>query len=232
MNKMFLGFAVILLAGCASYSQKVAPVGGVPSQTRQSDGFEVAYSIARKKLVGLKGLLVVVNIKNTTHNAVDVAPMVLIFDSNKKIIGMGGINAVLGSASRQANIPLPQVFTNPNPNYSTFIGTARDVSNGKQYDITGTASSGSSFSSGFSVGASIGAAMAASDGRAEGRETMAWVESRWLRGSYLIPPGVTVEGELFMPFLDATTMDQNSLLTIFINNREEFNFALPTSLFN
>lgn len=223
--------AFALLSGCASYSQKITLPSRESDLSRVSDGLEVSLALARKELVGLTGVLVVMDIKNISDDTMVVAPEVLIFDSDRKLIGMGSLSTVLRAASRKAGTPVPEVFLQPAPNYSALNGVLTDYSTGRQYGIQGAVSSGSSFSSGFAMGSSIGSAMAAANKRAEGDEVLNWAESRWLKAKYSIPPGVTVEGELYMPYLDAKKMDRQSMISVYINDKEQFKFRVPYQLF-
>lgn len=226
--RFLLFLLALLLAGCAANKPLLKP-GEAPGTTLTRNGLEVSYSIAQRRVVGVSGYVAKVAIKNTSSEIVTVTPETYIVDSNKNIVTIASLATVLSVASSQAGRPVPSDFLTPTASYSSFSGTARDQLTGRTYDVSGRLSTGNSFSRGFAQGVAMADAM----DRAEGQKTLAWASSNWLKGEYTLPPGVRVEGEVFLPMFDKKITDRNAKFGVMLKNTSSlYELGLPPDLFD
>jgi hypothetical protein len=234
--------AIVLLSGCAARRPLLTP-GTEPGTTLSDKQFEVGYSLATTKMVGVKGVHVAIDIKNISKGTVMVVPSVALLSNTNKLLGLPSLETVLSRAAMRAQRPVPDSFYTAPGGYYSIRGTATDVATGRSYNVQGTATQASSFASGYAQGAAIAAAM----DRNEAEDTFTWASANWLRASYELPPGVSVVGEVFMPFYDKEFPTQTSYLVvtlggakktigagefkIAVDDRAEVKFAVPESRF-
>ena len=203
----------LVMTGCASQMKLLAP-GSEPDTTLSNKGFEVSYSAVRQKLVDLNGILISIKIKNLTDETVKAIPEVYLLDSNREMVGMPSLETVLSYASRRANKPIPDNFYTAPGGYHSIKATATDMTTGKRYDVEGTAKP-SAFSSGYAQGVAIAAAME----RNGAEQVLTWASANWLRETYTLPPGVSVVGEVFMPFFSRPLPKSDTVLEVRIGGK-------------
>lgn len=209
----YVSIVSLVVTGCAS-QLKPLPPGSEPNTTLANKGFEVSYSAVRQKLVDLNGILISIRIKNLSNETVKAIPEVYLLDSARELVGMPSLETVLSYASRRANVPIPDSFYTAPGGYYSIKATATDMATGKRYDVEGTARP-SAFASGFSQGVAIAAAM----DRNEADRVLTWASANWLRETYTLPPGVSVVGEVFMPFFSRPIPKGNTVLEVSIGGK-------------
>lgn len=234
--------AIVLLSGCAA-RRPLLPPGTEPGTTLSDKQFEVGYSLTTTKMVGVKGVHVAVDIKNISNETVVVLPSVVLRSDSNKLLGLPSLETILNLASMRAQRPVPDSFYTAPGGYYSIRGTATDIATGRSYDVQGTATQASSFSGGYAQGAAIAAAM----DRNDAEDTFTWASANWLKSRYELPPGVSVVGEVFMPFHSKEFPTQTSYLVvtlggaqktigegrykITVDDRAEVKFAVPESRF-
>lgn len=214
----------LVTTGCAS-PLKLLPPGSEPNTTLSNKGFEVSYSAVRQKLVDLNGILISIKIKNLSNETVKAIPEVHLLDGAREMVGMPSLETVLSYASRRANVPIPDSFYTAPGGYHSIKATATDMATGKRYDVEGTARP-SAFASGYSQGAAIAAAMH----RNQAEQVLTWASANWLRETYTLPPGVSVVGDVFMPFFSRPIPKGNTVLEVSIGGKTT-DIGTPTRSF-
>lgn len=239
--KTFILFAVFFLSACNA-TQPLQKPGEEPGTIVSTDGLEVSISSQKKRILGVSGLLVEINIKNANSQFSEVKPSAVVLNPRGELIGLANAEHLVQKASSISQRSIPKELILPGK-YFGIKGQLTDYASGTVHQFQGTASR-SSFDTGFATGMAMNELI----DRGEAVKVLDWLQSDWLHETYQLPQNRSVTGQLFFTFYKNALPTQTSTLEIVLEGpelilgsgmgismkhreRKYFRFAIPEKKF-